>query len=663
MASNGLAGPDEGPKAVLAGSTTSIQDGHQDEPSHNEFPPPLVSATIYRSRNPHSPEHPGTRATIESSIGDHRPTQDELNTSTNAQEQASSTPSLRLDTAYVARQNPSRDDEDRRRSPLGPCTDTHPSNGSSGNTGHSPLSPRARERGFSLRRSMLRRNIPGESGSNGPHDETLPGNSKKSTTTITISPVVRKNEQDTPFSRLPKTNTGLSSLPHYETWLRSRVAKSGLCSSFRLAYKKAHETILRIQELPPTKDGRHIEINRNLKKGLIDERTNREYVDNTIRSCKYTAWNFLPRQLYAQFSKLANFYFLCVSILQMIPGLSTTGTYTTIVPLAFFVMLSMAKEGYDDLRRFKLDKAENNKSTIVLRKEDSRSAQGPERWMTTKWKDVRVGDVVKLVRNEAAPADLVVLHANGMNDVAYVETMALDGETNLKSKAAAPPVAKACSTVKDLFQCEAHYVVEDPNLDLYKFEGKVSIGQEHLPLTNSEIIYRGSVIRNTPEVFAMVIYTGEECKIRMNATKNPRIKAPSLQAAVNKVVIITVLFVLALAIFNTVAYQIWRDSTEDKSWYLVDASVGFFPILASFIILFNTMIPLSLYVSLEIVKLFQMILMNDIEMFDEESNTPMEARTSTINEELGQIRYFALAFKRSTILTRTVTFSLIRLVL
>ncbi|KAL8864535.1 MAG: hypothetical protein Q9198_009801, partial [Flavoplaca austrocitrina] len=323
----------------------------------------------------------------------------------------------------------------------------------------------------------------------------------------------------------------------------------------------------------------------------------------------------------------------------MIPGLSTTGTYTTIVPLAFFVMLSMAKEGYDDLRRFQLDKAENNKSTIVLRKEDSRSAQGPEGWKTIKWKDVRVGDVVKLVRNEAAPADLVVLHANGMNDVAYVETMALDGETNLKSKAAAPPVAKACSTVKDLFQCEAHYVVEDPNLDLYKFEGKVSIGQEHLPLTNSEIIYRGSVIRNTPEVFAMVIYTGEECKIRMNATKNPRIKAPSLQAAVNKVVIITVLFVLALAIFNTVAYQIWRDSTEDKSWYLVDASVGFFPILASFIILFNTMIPLSLYVSLEIVKLFQMILMNDIEMFDEESNTPMEARTSTINEELGQISY------------------------
>ena len=94
-----------------------------------------------------------------------------------------------------------------------------------------------------------------------------------------------------------------------------------------------------------------------------------------------------------------------------------------------------------------------------------------------------------------------------------------------------------------------------------------------------------------------------------------------------------------LAIFNTVAYQVWKESVEEDSWYLADAGVAFFPILVSFIILFNTLIPLSLYVSLEIVKLFQMFFMNDIEMYDEASNTPMEARTSTINEELGQVNY------------------------
>lgn len=582
---------------------------------------------------------------------------------------AETPPNLNLDTGDAVWKGASRESGSRRRSPLrhGPISSS--TSTASAETPHpSPLSARTRERGFSLRRAMLTRNVHGEpessrsvapahSRSSGQHTaesiegSRVPSAAKKIQTTITISSKVPEMDDEALPPRLLKSGTGRSSLPHYETWLKSRVARSGLFSSLRSAYKKAHKTILRIQELPPTKDGRHIFVNIQKRKGLIDERTSREYVDNTIRSCKYTAWNFLPRQLYAQFSKLANFYFLCVSILQMIPGLSTTGTYTTIIPLSFFVALSMAKEGYDDLRRFKLDKAENNKDTLVLRAEERlREAHGTNtdlvsttssasHWEITKWKDVRVGDVIKLVRDEAAPADLVILHANGMNDVAYIETMALDGETNLKSKRAPPPVADACSTVDGIAQCGAHVVVEDPNLDLYRFEGRFSIANENLPLTNNEVVYRGSIVRNTPEVLALAIYTGEECKIRMNATKNPRIKAPSLQAVVNKVVIITVLFVLALAVFNTVAYQIWRDVTEKRLDYLVGSSVSFFPILSSFIILFNTMIPLSLYVSLEIVKLFQMILMNDIEMYDEESNTPMEARTSTINEELGQIKY------------------------
>ena len=578
-----------------------------------------------------------------------------------------SAPFLRLDTTQAASRILNTGDESRRRSPLRQGPDASPiSNASVGLPPRPALSARTRERGFSLRRAMLSRNVNGEPESssaaagtilhgsgqyyNGPHVDNQ-GLSKKSKITIAVSPVLPNIEFDELPPRPLKSSAGRSSLPHYETWLKSRVARSTLYSLLQSTYKTAHRAILQIHELPPTKDGRHIPVDASRRKGLIDERTNREYVDNTIRSCKYTAWNFLPRQLYAQFSKLANFYFLCVSILQMIPGLSTTGTYTTIIPLSFFVALSMAKEGYDDLRRFKLDKVENNKETLVLRSEDpirERHRKNTDslsvgsslkEWVTIKWKDLRVGDIVKLGRDEAAPADLVVLYANGLNDVAYVETMALDGETNLKGKQASPPVATACSTIDGVSQCGAHVVVEDPNLDLYNFKGRINIAAEQLPLTNSEIIYRGSIVRNTPEVLALAIYTGEECKIRMNATKNPRIKAPSLQAIVNKVVIIIVLFVLALAVFNTVAYQIWQESTEEKSWYLVDASVGFFPILSSFIILFNTMIPLSLYVSLEIVKLFQMILMNDMEMYDEESNTPMEARTSTINEELGQIRY------------------------
>lgn len=311
----------------------------------------------------------------------------------------------------------------------------------------------------------------------------------------------------------------------------------------------------------------------------------------------------------------------------------------------------MGKEGYDDLRRYRLDKAENNREASVLHayratttsesqiEEGSVFTEGPIQWAKTKWQDLQVGDIVKLERDESIPADLVLLSSKGANGIAYIETMALDGETNLKSKQAPTNLAKHCDMPEKIANCDAHFVVEDPNIDLYNFEGKVTLKGETAPLSNNEIIYRGSVLRNTPEAYGMVIYSGEECKIRMNSNKNPRIKAPALQAIVNKVVIVIVIFVILLAIFNTVAYQVWRSGTEADSWYLINARVAFFPVLTSFIIMFNTMIPLSLYVSMEIVKVWQMFLLNDIDMYDEITNTPFEARTSTINEELGQVSY------------------------
>ena len=531
----------------------------------------------------------------------------------------------------------------------------------------SPRSARSRDRAFSLRRSLFTRNVhersPGSesvvelqpmgttSVQSSSTQATHNSPNKKGDARITISPVVQRFDGRGLSPHPIRGSQRTTSLPHYEDWLKERAAHTSLLRRIRSFGRAVRRKILRIKKIPLTKDGRHLDINASRSQILTDERTGKPYIDNTIRSSRYTLWNFLPRQLYAQFSKLANFYFLCVSILQLIPGLSTTGTYTTIVPLLFFVTLSMAKEGYDDLRRYKLDKAENTSTASVLQADKpivvgsgdssdiSSMGSNSDTWREVRWKDVRVGDVVKLERDEAAPADLVVLHAKEANGIAYIETMALDGEINLKSKQASPILARTCESVDDIVRNDAHLVVEDPNLNLYSFEGKVTAGGETLPLTNNEIIYRGSVLRNTPEVFGVVMYTGEECKIRMNATKNPRIKAPALQTVVNKVVIIIVIFVLLLAIFNTVAYQIWQEETEEKSWYIVNAKVAFFPILTSFIILFNTMIPLSLYVSLEIVKLFQMYFMNDIDMYDEASNTPMESRTSTINEELGQVSY------------------------
>lgn len=472
-----------------------------------------------------------------------------------------------------------------------------------------------------------------------------------------------------------KSTFGTISLPNYDTWARTRRTAHPLVRKAKVFYKeKIVKGLFGKRPLPPSKDGRHIDLDASREAPLIDERTGKVYIGNTIRSSRYTVWDFVPRQLFFQFSKLANAYFLLVSILQMIPGLSPVGSYTTIAPLLVFIAISMGKEGWDDVRRYKLDQVENNKETLVLsarqdfprrntslvpnsssrggglkkvlstrikRGDDplSSCAEDSELWSTVNWKEVKVGNIVKLQRDDAVPADILLLSADGPNGIAYIETMALDGETNLKTKQAPPHLAKHCKNLEDLVECRAQIVAEDPNSDLYSFDGRATVNGETLPLTTNEIVFRGSTLRNTATAIGMVINTGEECKIRMNANKRPRIKTPAMQAISNKIVVMLVVFVLILSLFCTIAYQIWAANVENKSWYIEDAHVKFAWIIVGFIILFNTLIPLSLYVSLEIIKVGLLLLMKDVDMYDPISDTPMVCNTTTILENLGQVDY------------------------
>ncbi|CEF83308.1 hypothetical protein FGSG_09020 [Fusarium graminearum PH-1] len=445
------------------------------------------------------------------------------------------------------------------------------------------------------------------------------------------------------------------------------------------------EAILRQKPLQPLPDGRHVPLNpahRNAN-GLIDERAGKPYISNFIRSSRYTVYDFFPKQLIYQFSKLGNFYFLVVGTIQMIPGLSTVGRWTTIAPLGVFVAFSMAKEGYDDYRRYRLDRVENRSEAWVLtdraaatekgrirhaekmkKRKEKESRNGEEHmlddietgvtgakkvgsdgdWTSVQWQHVRVGDVIRLRRDDAVPADIVLLHATGPNGIAYIDTMALDGETNLKSKQACPLLAERCNTMEGLRATQATVISENPNLDLYSYDGRVTVDGETLPLSMNNVVYRGSTLRNTAEALGIIVNTGEECKIRMNANKNVRAKKPAMQSVINKMIMVQIFIVLMLTMGLTIGYYLWRDRTEDFAWYIRrrgfwDARIPFKEIFFGFIIMFNTLIPLSLYISLEIIKLGQLFLLQDDDMYDPISDTPMVANTTTILENLGQVSY------------------------
>ncbi|CAG8517899.1 5472_t:CDS:2, partial [Gigaspora rosea] len=311
---------------------------------------------------------------------------------------------------------------------------------------------------------------------------------------------------------------------------------------------------------------------------------------------------------------------------------SPTGQYTTIAPLSIFVTLSMAREGFDDYRRHKQDTTENNKECTVFCKDGS--------WKNEKWKDLKVGDLVSIKAQEWIPADLLLLSSKGENGVCYIETAALDGETNLKQRKALEETNSLLNSPESLSEFRGKLYAEGPNDDLYNFNGRLEFNDKNLTLTNNQILLRGTILRNTPEIYGLIIFTGEETKLRMNASKNIRTKAPNIQKIMNRIILITFIFVLLLSAVCTTMSSNWSKRIKANQWYSRGSNRDMVTVLFSFLIIFNTMIPISLYVTMEIIKLAQIYFINhDIRMYDEETDTPAESRTSTINEDLGQVGY------------------------
>ena len=89
------------------------------------------------------------------------------------------------------------------------------------------------------------------------------------------------------------------------------------------------------------------------------------YCDNSITTHKYNALTLIPKSLFEQFRRLANQYFLGVALLMAIgPSAewwySPMQAYTTIGPLAFILLVTMLKEGLEDLKRHRSDDVVNN---------------------------------------------------------------------------------------------------------------------------------------------------------------------------------------------------------------------------------------------------------------------------------------------------------------
>ncbi|ETW75063.1 P-type ATPase [Heterobasidion irregulare TC 32-1] len=266
-----------------------------------------------------------------------------------------------------------------------------------------------------------------------------------------------------------------------------------------------------------------------------------------------------------------------------------------------------------------------------------------------RWKDIRVGDLVRVENNDFIPADLILISSSEPEGLCFIETSNLDGETNLKIKQASPHTASL--TAPHLVTAlRGSLRSEHPNNSLYTYEGTLDLTTaqgfpKQVPLGPDQMLLRGAQIRNTPWAYGLVVFTGHETKLMRNATAAP-IKRTAVERQVNVQIVFLFILLLALSLGSTIGSSIRSWFFADKQWYLLETTslsgraTGFIEDILTFIILYNNLIPISLIVTMEVVKFQQAQLINsDLDMYYAKTDTPALCRTSSLVEELGQIEY------------------------
>ncbi|KAG1259632.1 hypothetical protein G6F68_007980 [Rhizopus microsporus] len=362
------------------------------------------------------------------------------------------------------------------------------------------------------------------------------------------------------------------------------------------------------------------------------------FMTNAVSTAKYNLFTFLPKFLYEEFSKSANIFFLFISGIQQIPNISPTSRYTTLVPLVIVLLITAVKEVIEDFGVHKSDSELNARKCKVY--DGSRFIEKP-------WRQIKVGDICRVDNAQFFPADLILLSSSEPEGLCYIETSNLDGEVNLKIKQALPVTATMVSPAQ-LATFEGMIESEQPNNRLYNYDGTLTTKDEdgntkRFPLDPNMLLLRGAQLRNTSWIYGIVIFTGHETKLMLNSSKKPT-KASNVTRKTNR----NILYLFAMLVTMSVLCSIGNYVTSTRDGANLDyvgvpitqlgKEVGYN--ILTFMILFNSFIPISLMVTMEIVKYIQSTMIdNDLDIYYDKTDTPAVARSSSLIEELGQIEY------------------------
>uniref|UniRef100_A0A8D0QF73 Phospholipid-transporting ATPase n=1 Tax=Sus scrofa TaxID=9823 RepID=A0A8D0QF73_PIG len=318
--------------------------------------------------------------------------------------------------------------------------------------------------------------------------------------------------------------------------------------------------------------------------------TPQKFIDNRIISSKYTVWNFVPKNLFEQFRRVANFYFLIIFLVQLMID-TPTSPITSGLPLFFVITVTAIKQGYEDWLRHISDNEVNAAPVYV----------------------VRSGGLVKTrSRNIRIHGTNDNNSTNGGNCKLFLLILYLLYGEKFKQK-------------EDL--CSKKYAI---------------------PLGPESLLLRGARLKNTKEIFGVAVYTGMETKMALNY-KSKSQKRSAVEKSMNTFLIIYLIILISEAIISTILKYTWQAEEKwDEPWYNQKTEhqrnsskiLKFISDFLAFLVLYNFIIPISLYVTVEMQKFLGSFFIGwDLDLYHEESDQKAHVNTSDLNEELGQVEY------------------------